>query len=626
VIAPPSAAYEFGDFRLEVDERRLLRRDGTAVPLTPRVFATLRYLVENSGRVLPKDELMGAVWPDCVVEENNLVQNISTLRRAFGDSAGAQRYIVTVPGRGYRFVPEVQTVDERGESSAPELTSSAGSRGPRGYAVVAVLALLAIAALVWRETRIIAPPRHVVTSAGEKSIAVLPFENLSGDPENAYFADGVKDEILTRLSKIAALKVISRTSTQKFKSAPENVREIAQQLGVAHLLEGSVQKSGDIVRVTVQLIHAQSDTHLWAETYDRRLTDMFQVESDIAQRVAASLEAALTGSETRSLEARPTVNVAAREAYLKGRYFWNKRTSDGYRRAVEFFERAVALDPGYAQAYAGLADALQFLSAETPPRQSEALARSRAALQRALELDDTLAEAHASRGLVAMNFDWDWNEAEREFRRAIELDPNYATAHQWYGEFLANMGRFEEGIAEMQRARELDPLSIIINSDVAKVYITARRYDEAVEQFKRTLEMDPTFGQAHGLLGVTYSLQGRHEEAIAELRSIAGIERDPLFLSWLGYVYGAAGRETEARAVVDRLLELAKETSVSPVLPTFVYAGLGDNDSAFEWFDRVFDEHAAWGAVPLKASPLYDRLRADPRFASLLSRANFPQR
>lgn len=627
-----------------------MRGDGTEVPLTPRVFETLRYLVDHRGRVAEKHSLMDAVWPDCTVEENNLAQNISTLRRAFGDSPGSQRYIATVPGRGYRFIPEVRP-SENGVLPAPakngiplaqartlrepEEKGSLATSGdtklrlrPLVWATLLLLFLGAAVFLVWRsraQYQIMTPNGKTPTAGAvsEKSIAVLPFENLSADPGNAYFAEGMKDEILTRLSKIAALKVISRTSTQKFKSTPNNVREIAQELGVAHILEGSVQRSDEKVRVTVQLIHAQTDTHLWAETYDRKLEDIFQVETEVAQRIAGALEATLTGAERRALAAQPTGNREAYHEYLQGRFFWNKRTPEGFKEAVGHFKRAVQLDPGYAQAHVGLADAVIFQGGNSLAGWNAALKDGRAILEQALTLDETLGDAHASLGLLAMNFDWDWTGAEKEFKRAIELNPNYATGHQWYGEFLAYMGRFDEAIAEITHARELDPLSLIINTDVAKVYCMARRYDESIAQFQATLRLDQDFAEAHALMGLVLSKQGRHDEAVAHLRKIRNIEGNAPYLSWLGYAYGRAGRTEEARQIIDRLDELSGQTYVSPLWMAIIWTGFGDNSEAFRALERILIEHTYCGAVSLKVNPIFDDLRSDPRFSEFLRLANF---
>lgn len=642
--ASPTPIYEFGEFRLDATKRVLLR-EGAPVPLTPRVFDTLLYMVEHHDTVLEKNRLMEAVWPDVVVEENNLTQNISTLRRVFGETPGSHRFIVTLPGRGYRFVADVKKCNNGGTSRAPmmaeagkqteifaeppaDLSQPAARR--RFFLTVAVVALFCLVAALFSLRNFLRQPFEPSTPSvtetaliSDKSIAVLPFENLSDDKENAYFATGVQEEILTRLSKIAALKVISRGSTQKFKSVPDNLRQIAQQLRVAYLLEGSVQKSGDAVRVTVQLIHAQSDTHVWAESYDRKMTDMFQVETDVAERIATALAATLTGSEKRALNARPTANVDAHHAYLRGRHFWNRRTPEGFKKAIDQFNRAIELDPAYAPAYAGLADAILFLSGYDAPEQKEALIKGRAALNKALELDETLAEPHASLGLIAMNIDWDWAEAERQYKRAIELNPNYATAHQWYGEFLAYMGRFDQGITNVQRAQELDPLSLIISTDVAKVYALARRYDEAINQFKRALEMDPDFPEAHALLGMTYSMNGQHDEAANELRNIKSVESNAAYLSWLGYVHGIAGRKDEALAVANQLRDLSSRTYVSPLWMTVLYTGLGERELAFQWLERTFGERALGGAISLKVNPIFDSLRSDPRFTDFLRRANF---
>jgi tetratricopeptide (TPR) repeat protein len=348
---------------------------------------------------------------------------------------------------------------------------------------------------------------------------------------------------------------------------------------------------------------------------------MFQVETEIAQRVATSLEATLSGVETRALQAKPTASVEAHQAFLKGRYCWNKRTYEGYKQAVEHFRRAIEIDPLYAQAHAGLADALMFLAWGEPHGPDEMLGESRAALNKALALNDTLADAHASLGLLAMNFDWDWPAAEREFKEAIASDPNYATAHHWYGEFLVYMGRFEEAFSEIKRAHDLDPLSLIIATDVAKVYIMARRYDEAISQLKGVLELDPNFPVAHALLGMTYSFAGRHEEAIGELRQIKNIESDPAYLSFLGYAYGAAGKKGEGETTLNHLKDLSTRIYVSPLWMAVIHAGLGRTDEAFHWLERVFQERAGAGAVSLKVNPSFDSLRSDPRFADLLRRA-----
>jgi TolB-like protein/DNA-binding winged helix-turn-helix (wHTH) protein/cytochrome c-type biogenesis protein CcmH/NrfG len=637
-----SSLLEFGEFRLDLDEHRLFRADGTEVSLTPRVFQTLRYLVEHAGRIVDKRSIMEAVWSDCIVEENNLAQAISKLRQVLGKQSA---FIVTVPGRGYRFVAEVipgrvgvppagfgvppkQSFDDAPGRAAGEKFVNAGTCPPAGgtptlpgrsassrYVLVAgALFLLAgIGFYIWSHGHSVPNESSPVPP---KSIAVLPFANLSGDPENAYFSEGIKDEILTRLAKIATLKVISRTSTQEFATTNRNVREIARRLGVAYILEGSVQRSSENVRVTVQLIEAGTDHHVWAETYDRRLVDMFQVETEVAQHIARALSTALSAAEGKAVAARPTRNVEAYHAYLRGRHFWNQRTLAGFKQATEQFSRALELDPNYAQAFVGLADALQFGNSD-----DAAATRAGELLREALTLDETMGEAHASLGLLTMNYYWDWPQAEAEFRRALELNPNYATAHQWYGEFLVYMGRFEEAINEMTRARELDPLSLIINTDLGKVYSMARRYDEAIAQYHAALQLDPGFSEALGLLALTHSMANRHEEALAEIEKVRELRDSPSYLSWHAWVQHRAGLVEEARQSMEALSILSRRMYVSPLWIATGWIGLGDKEEAFRCFEQVFAEHAIGGAIGLKVNPLFDTLRSDPRFDELVRRA-----
>jgi TolB-like protein/DNA-binding winged helix-turn-helix (wHTH) protein/Tfp pilus assembly protein PilF len=635
-----AAIYEFGDFRLDVIRRRMLRRSGALVPLTPRVFDTLLYLVQHSGGVLDKERLMEAIWPDSIVEENNLSQNISFLRRILGENPASHRYIVTVPGRGYRFVAEVRALetpdtaeritdapavaadlDIAPEDSQPTHSPIRKKALPQLLWTTAVIVLSGAVFFLWRsQTRSpegSAQDRPAAAAVSDKTIAILPFDNLSGSSENAYFADGIKDEILTRLSKVAALKVVSRTSTQKFKHAPDNLRGIAQQLGVRNILEGSVQKSGETVRVTVQLINAQSDTHLWAETYDRRVTDIFQVESEVAERIASALAATLSDPEKLALKAKPTTNVEAHEAYLKGRYFWNKRTGEGFEKAGEYFRQAIAIDPNYAQAYAGLGDVYQFTAYDAVSR-TRLYAKAREAARKALTLDEMLAEPHASLGLLAMNFDWDWATAEKEFRRAIELNPNYPTAHHWYAEFLAAVGRFDESLAQIHRARELDPLSLVINADMGKLLYYSRRYDDALKQLEETVKMDAEFPQAHIWLGSLYSTIGRYGDAIAAFQKV---RENSWALGWLAYVYGISGQRNEAEKILAELERIAAEGPIDPHIMLCVYLGLGDKDKAFAALEQEYEVRSL-GMTSLKVNPWYDGLRSDPRFTDLLARMN----
>ena len=452
-----------------------------------------------------------------------------------------------------------------------------------------------------------------------KSIAVLPFDNLSRDPDNAYFAEGVQDEILTRLAKVADLKVISRTSTQRFKSAPENLPQIAKQLGVTNILEGSVQKVADRVRVNVQLINALTDEHLWADTYDRKLTDIFAVESEIAQAVAQALQAKLTGSEKSSIAKKPTENQEAYELYLKGRFFWNKRTGVDLRKAIEYFQQAIAKDPNYALAYAGVADSYLLLPNYGGTSTQESIPPARAAVTKALELDDSLAEAHASASLVD-TLDLHLERAIQELERAIQLKPNYATAHHWLGLNQMSLGYFDQAIAEEKRALELDPLSLVINADFGWTYFNARRYDEAEAQVRKTLEMDANFFLAHFYLGGVLKLKGRIAQAIPEFQKAFDLNHDLYSLAMLGQAYGRNGQTEEARKVLAQLNEEAKSRYVAPYALALALLGLGEKERALAELERAYQTHDTNYLFVIKTDPLLDDLRGDPRFEALVQK------
>lgn len=453
-----------------------------------------------------------------------------------------------------------------------------------------------------------------------KSIAILPFENLSSDPDNAYFTEGVQDEILARLAKIADLKVISRTSTQRYKSSPDDLPQIAKRLGVSNVLEGSVQKTADKVRVSVQLINAVNDAHLWAETYDRNLTDVFATESEIARSIADTLRAKLSGSEQTALAVHPTTNPEAHQLYLRGRYFWNKRTGADFRKAIGYFNEAIEKDPNYALAYAGLADAYVLLSAFGEASPKESLPQAKAAATKALELDSTLGEAYTALAQATLAYDLNIEEADRLFRRAIELNPNYATAHHWYAESgLLPVGRFDEAIAEARRALELDPLSVIINADLGTILTEARRYDEAIEQLRKTAEMDPNFYYVRWALGNALELKGRTNEAIAEYKRAIELNDDPLPKALLGHLYGKIGRKKEATEILNQLRErrAAAKEYVSPYDLALVHVGLGQKDEAIQLLEETYEERDGYNVMFLRAEPLLDPLRREPRFEAL---------
>jgi len=493
--------------------------------------------------------------------------------------------------------------------------------GRKIVAVTIALAVIAAGLFVYQLVR--SKPdtlRSPVAGAiANKSIAVLPFDNLSRDPDNAYFCEGVQDEILTRLAKVADLKVISRTSTQHFKSAPDNLPQIAKQLGVAHILEGSVQKAADQVRVNVQLINALTDAHLWADTYDRKLTDIFAVESDIAKTIAETLQARLSGSEKSLIAKTPTVNPEAYELYLKGRFFWNKRTGDDLRKSIGYLKQAIAKDPGYALAYAALADSygiLRFYGGASP---DESIVPAAAAAKKALELDDSLAEAHASLGLIATE-ELELHRGVSELERAVQLNPNYATAHHWLSLALTALGQSDRSVAELKRALELDPLSMVINADLSIGYLYARRYDEAEAQARKTLEIDPRSFLAHYYLGMALQLKGRLKEAIPEFQKAVELNHDPYSMSMLVQGYARNGQTDEARKLLARLNEMAKSTQVPEYAFALAYTSLGEKDRAIEALEHGFAGGNKSYLFLLPGDPLLDDLRGDPRFDALVQK------
>src|SRR5262245_45867791 len=489
--------------------------------------------------------------------------------------------------------------------------------GRKIVALTIVIALIAAGLFIFQVLRARSTSSFAATAITNKSIAVLPFDNLSRDPENAYFVEGIQDEILTRLAKIADLKVIARSSTQRFQNKGD-LPQIAQQLGVAHLLEGSVQKVNDQVRINVQLIKAASEAHLWAEVYDRKLTDIFAVESEIAKTIADTLQAKLSGSEQYAIAARPTENTEAHQLYLKGRFFWNKRTGNDLKKSIDYFQQAIAIDPTYAPGYAGVADAYVLLPGYTAGAPRDCYPKAIAAAKKALQLDDTLAEAHTTLGMAIWSYEFDFVQANKEFQRAIELNPNYATGHQQYGNVtLAALGRFEDAIAEGKRAVELDPLSLVINADLGATYYFARRYDEAIAQHRKTLEMDPDFYFAHLNLGEALAAKGAFADAISEFQKARVLNDDPFVLALLGNAYARSGNRTEALKILDQLKELSAQRYVNAYGFALVYLGLGDKEEALRWLEQSYEDRAGSDVGWIRVDALLDPLRSDPRFEAL---------
>jgi serine/threonine-protein kinase len=455
-----------------------------------------------------------------------------------------------------------------------------------------------------------------------KSIAVLPFQNMNKGEENEYFSDGITEDIITQLSKIRELRVISRTSSMRYKKTEKTLREIGEKLQVAAVLEGSVRREGDDVRITAQLIDAESDEHIWAETYDREMTHIFAIQSDVAQQIALALKAKLSPTEKQRIDRKPTENLEAYNLYLKGRYFWNKRTEMDLKKAIEHFEEAIGLDSNYGLGYAGLADSYNLLPTYSSYPGKEAYPKAKEAALKALEIDNTLSEAHNSLAWIKMMYDWDWEGAEKEFKRAIELNPGYATAHHWYALYLMRMSRFDDAMEEIRKAHELDPLSLVINRAMGNVFLGARRYGQAIDALQRTNEMDPNFSLMHFLLGKAFLLKSMYEEALAEFQKEKELSmgRWPPLDLHIGITYVLMGKRGEAQEVLDNLRERLKQTHDSPAGLAALYFALGKKDQGFEWLEKAYEEGNLKGPWRLKIDPLYDGVRSDPRFKELLKK------
>jgi TolB-like protein/Flp pilus assembly protein TadD len=563
-----------------------------------------------------------------------LIQAASILLPAFDAPSWVMKFLIVIVVFGCPVVLVLSWAFEltpegiRLESEVAPNQSITRRTGRKIIGITIVLAVLAAGLMLFQimrsplsavATKIAAPVAEPIEN---KSIAVLPFDNLSHDPENAYFSEGIQDEILTRLAKIGDFKVVSRTSTEKYKSSPENLREIARQLGVAHILEGSVQKTTDQVRVNVQLINALNDAHLWAETYDRKLTDIFAVESEIAKTVAENLQVKLNGRAEKVLAARPTENPQAHELYLKGRYFWNKRTTQNLEKAIGFFQQAIDLDPNYALAYAGLGDAHSIVPiyAGTPPKDD--VPKALAAARKAVEIDDSLAEAHTSlANALVMNLPL--ATAEPEFRRAIELNPNYATAHQWFGECLFGEGRYPEALAELERAHELDPLSLIINASYGMALAGAGRSAEAIDQLHKAIDLEPNLIAAHSMLGQTFEAEGKLSAAIAEYDKVRELAPTSASYAMLAFAHAKAGRSAEARKIFDELTNQSRDRYIGAYALAVVHLALGENEEGLRSLEKAFDDRdillqGFYGSI--KTDKRLDSLRGNPRFERLVER------
>jgi TolB-like protein/tetratricopeptide (TPR) repeat protein len=564
-----------------------------------------------------------------------LVQVTGTILPMFGAPDWLPRTIVMVLAIG--FIPALifswifELTPEglkRDEELAPE-QSTAPPTARRLDRLIIVVLVFALGYFCFdkfiltprREAALLAAtvsPNEYKSSIAEKSIAVLPFDNLSEDKSNAFFAEGVQDEILTRLARVADLKVISRTSTQKYKSAPDNLRDIAKQLGVMHVVEGSVQKASDQVRVNVQLINAVTDAHLWADTYDRKLTDIFAVESEIAKTIADMLQAKLSGSEKMMMAKKPTANPEAYELYLKGRFLWNRRNAADLRKSIDYFKQAIAKDPNYALAYAGLAQSWMVLPAYNGGAPAETCPQAEPAARKALALDETSTDALVALASYKATYAFDFHGALQEYERAIRLNPNDATAHHWIAiDVLANIGDQEREIAEMKRAVELDPLSLVLQTNLANAYVHSGRLNEAIAQFRKTIELDSTFYFAQYSHGLALELQGNIAEATAHFEKAAAISDDPLAVGMLGHIYGIAGRKDEAHKLLERLRESRKQHYTAAYALALISLGLGDRTQALDWLEQGYRDHDGTNMGPIRIDPLLKPLHGDRRFEAL---------
>ena len=633
--------YEFGPFRIDSAERVLLR-DGRLVHLTGKAFDVLLALAERSGHIVERDELIEKVWPDCFVEEGNLTVTISMLRKVLEAGENGNLYIETVPRRGYRFTAEVRDIPINGAKQTPlngagsrvaanekELTvttdGGAAKGQERGLKASAVpgrkTALLVAAVLIIGTLAGLLLFRQGERTAAEiKSLAVLPLRNLSGDLDQEFFAEGMTEALINHLAKIGALRVISRTSAMHYKGTAKLLPEIARELKVDAIVEGSVLRSGDRVRIAVRLIHAPTEQHLWASNYERDLRDVLDLQREMAQTIAQEIQIKVTPAEQARLARARPVNRKAFLDHLKGRYHLNKRTQESLNKAIEQFQSAIEEDPTYAPAYAGLSNCYGLQGTvgigTKSPRETRPLAV--AAARKALQIDGELAEAHAA--LATMNhYEWEWAEAEQGFQRALDLNPGYPFAHLLYSDYLVCRGRIEQAVAEARRAEELDPLSENMNWHVGYILYFARRYGEGIQQLQNTLELDPNYAWAHWFLGLSYIQKSMFAEAIASLEKAAVLSKSPTHVAWLASAYAMSGNTLRARKLFRELMDLQKQRYVSPGAIAFLNITLGEKERAFEWLEKAYQERSN-GMAYLGVDPFVDPLRSDPRFQDLLRR------
>lgn len=616
----------------EVDLRAgELRKHGIRIRLQEQPFLILEALLETPGQIVTREELQKRVWPgDTFVDfDHGLHAAVNRLRQALNDAADSPRFVETVARRGYRFIGQVEVPAPVAPAPIPAVLTPAslpkvGVRKPWmgpvvGFAAAVVVAALLVFFNAWGLRNWFFGSRSV------RSLAVLPLDNLSADSKQDYFADGMTEDLITQLSKLGDLKVISHTSVMRYKGSNKPLPQIARELNVDAVLEGAVQLSGNHVRINAQLVDGRSDQHIWADGYDRDLSDVLLLQSDVARDIAKQIDLKLTPQQQQRLakDAHP-VNPDAYQSYLLGRYYWNKRTADGLAQAGKYFQQAIQQDPNYAPAYAGLSDYFAFLTLIGGPEilpPSQAMMQAKAAAVKAVQLDDSSAEAHASMGHILHNSDWDFDGAEREFKRAIELNPNYATVHHWYAHMLMQVGRTDESLAQAHMAQELDPLSPFINNGLARQYYLSRQYDKAIAQCRVGMEIDPTYLPARTQLALAYEQKGMFADAVStmeEVRKLAGEKTDlPMVHALLAHAYALAGRRADAQSELSVLAAIGQKRYVPPSYLAIVYLALGDKDKAFSYLNKGYQDRSEQ-LLYLGVEPLVDPLRGDPRFDALL--------
>jgi TolB-like protein/DNA-binding winged helix-turn-helix (wHTH) protein/Tfp pilus assembly protein PilF len=628
----------FGVFQVNLSAREL-RKHGVRVRLPGQPFCVLSILIEKAGQVISREEIRAKLWDtDTFVDyERSLNSAIRKLRAVLGDSQESPRYIETVPRLGYRFIAPVEVMTSStveapvlatsaSRSAASEATAVAfpGRHWSRILAASTVVVALVAIYFVWSRERVRQQP-----SAERLMVAVLPFENLTGDAAQEYLSDGLTEEMIAQLGHLDPehLGVIARTSVMYYKHTTEQAGQIGRELGVEYVLEGSLRRESDRVRVTAQLVQTKDQTRIWSQQYDRELKSLLALQGEIAQETADEIELTLGRSHkpwATDRKLAPPNSYQAYDFYLKGRYFWNKRTKEGFQQAVDYFQQSIAIDPSYARAYAGLADTFALMSSWSYVPQDEAIPKARAAALRALQLDDGLAEAHTSLALIAENYDYDWQTAEKEYRRAIQLDPQYATAHQWYAECLSFQGHFPEALEESERARQIDPLSLIIATDHAVILYFARQYDRSIEQFRAVLAMEPDFGRAH-MVVYAYVEQGMFPEALAETAKWRLSDGSPVW-ELEAYVYGRWGKQQQMKRA---LAQWKRGSPDGAALSRFVllqlYVATGRKEEALAFIEKSYRAHSNL-VTTLKVEPALDPLRGDPRFQELLRRVGLADR